>query len=435
MSRRSSVGSGASIPEAASPPARPSGTGAEPGSNWANNLQYQAAQLMRPRNLDELHSAVVSSGRIKPLGSRHSFNTIADTSGALVDLSEMPRIFDIDEAIPAVTVDAAMRYGELALLLQQRGWALQNMASLPHISVVGSVATGTHGSGDRNPPLAAAVREVQLMTGTGTLRTLRRGEPDFGAAVVSLGALGVVTQISLDIVPSFQVRQDVYQGLGWEQVLFNFDQLTSSAYSVSLFTRWGADTFGHAWLKSTENPPEELLGVHALTDDIGLVEGTAERTTPQSGVWGSWDQRLPHFKLEFTPSNGSELQTEYLLPRDNAVPAMQELRRMGEQLDPHLLITEIRTMAADEQWLSGAFQRDTVGFHFTWRQHTLDVLSLLPLLEERLLPLGARPHWGKLFAVPDLTGMYPRLGDFTTVAEQMDPEGKFHNDFLTTVLF
>ncbi|NDK30984.1 galactokinase [Nesterenkonia sp. Hz 6-5] len=398
--------------------------------NWAGNVEYSARRIAAPSSYGELRSLISSSDRVKAIGSRHSFSTIAHTVGDLISLEDLPRVFEIDEQAGTVTVDAGIRYGELAQLLQERGWALQSMASLPHITVVGSVATGTHGSGDDVPALSAAVRSVEMMVADGSTRIWRRGDQNFGGVVVSLGALGVVTRLSLDIVPSFELRQDVYDGLPWQAVLENFDALTGAAYSVSLFTRWVGETFGHAWLKSTQNPPEELCGTRALTHDVGLVEGAVEATTAQSGVWGSWDARLPHFKLHFTPSNGNELQSEYLLPRENAVEALRRMRDLGPHLEPHLLLSEVRTMAPDDQWMSPAYGRQTVGIHFTWRQHPHEVAALLPLIEEQLMPLGARPHWGKLSAAPSLGQLYPRFPEFCRLAAELDPEGRFRNDFL-----
>lgn len=425
---------------------RPDGTAAgmqEPELNWARNLQYSAARLLTPRSVEELQEEVAASARLRAVGSRHSFNTIADTDGDLVSLAGLPRTFELDEQARTVTIDAGTRYGELAEALQARGWALENMASLPHITVVGSVATGTHGSGNRIPPLSAQVNAVELITADGELRRFTREDQEFGGVVVNVGALGVVSRISLDVVPSFELRQDVYDGLSWDGVFGDFEELTSAAYSVSLFTRWSGERFGHAWLKSArggelpaaDQPPETIQGIRPLGHHIGLAEGPAEAATEQTGLWGSWDERLPHFKLNFTPSNGTELQSEYLLPRQNAVEGMRRMRELGEQMAPHLMVSEVRTMAADDQWLSAAHGRDTVGFHFTWRQHVEEVAALLPKLEEQLLPLGARPHWGKLFATDELAGLYPRFDDFRALAGRLDPQGKLRNPFLDSLVF
>lgn len=403
--------------------------------NWAKNLTYSARELQRPRSIEELRSLVAGSDRVKALGSRHSFSSVADTSGTLIELTAMPELFSIDPGAQTVTFDAATRYGDLAMKLQAEGWALPNMASLPHITVAGSVSTGTHGSGDDNTPLAATVRSLQMVLADGSLRTFTRGEPDFDGAVVSLGALGIVTQLTLDVLPSFELRQDVYSGVSWDGVLAEFESLTASAYSVSLFTRWTGEEFGLVWMKSTEEPPAEVLGVTALTEDIGLAEGPAEYATDQGGRWGSWDQRLPHFRLDFTPSNGDELQSEYLLPREHAVEGLRRVRALAAEIEPLLLVSEIRTMAADDQFLSGAYGRETVGFHFTWRQLPGRVDEVLAQIEDQLLPLGARPHWGKRFVTTDISDMYPRLNDFTELAERLDPSGTFRNEFLDGLVF
>jgi xylitol oxidase len=342
----------------------------------------------------------------------------------------------IDADAGTVTVGAGARYGDLAPLLHERGWALHNLASLPHISIAGAVATGTHGSGDANGTLAAAVSGLELVTATGELLRLRRGDPDFDGAVVSLGALGIVTRVTLDIQPTFDVRQDLYDDLEWTALLSHFDEVTGSAYSVSLFTDWLGDTIGTAWLKSRADaaaPPARLLGAaRQVVERHMLPDQPASNVTTQGGVVGPWSDRLAHFKLGFTPSNGDELQSEYLVPRRNAVAAIEAVRALGPRIAPLLLITELRTMAADSLWLSGAYGEGAVGIHFTWKPLGAEVTALLPTIEEALLPLGARPHWGKVFTATrtQLEPQYPRLADFRALRDRLDPERKFGNAYL-----
>jgi hypothetical protein len=277
---------------------------------------------------------------------------------------------------------------------------------------------------------------VELVTVDGGGDRLARGDDGFDGAVVALGALGVVTRLTLDLVPAFGMRQDTYQRLSWAAVLDRFDELTSAAYSVSLFTGWVGDEFGSAWLKSTDPELPDVFGDGRRTvHDVGLAEGDASNATKQGGVWGPWHERLPHFRLGFTPSNGDELQTEYLVPRARAVEAIELVRQLGEQIAPHLLITELRTMSAEDQWLSGASGHDAVGIHFTWKHHREGVAALLPRIEERLLPLGARPHWGKLSHATDLEALYPRLDDFRALADRFDPRGKLRNRYLDEHVF
>ncbi|MBI5160812.1 MAG: FAD-binding protein [Micrococcales bacterium] len=405
------------------------------GSNWAGNIRYAARELHRPTSIPELRRTVALSRGLRPLGSRHSFSAIADTPGDLVDVTALPREFELDEDAMTVTVNAGVRYGELAPTLDRAGFALSNLGSLPHITVGGATATGTHGSGDGNGTLSRQVAGLELVTVDGDLTRISRGDADFEGAVVHLGALGVVTRVTLDVVPRFTVRQDVYRGLSWGDVLEHFDELTSAAYSVSMFTSWAGEDFGDLWLKSTGELPEELYGVRPLAESVGLAGGESANTTRQGGVEGAWFERLPHFRLGFTPSNGEELQTEYLLPRARAQEGIRLIRELADRIAPQLLITELRTMAADDLWLSGAFGTDAVALHFTWKPHAEEVGALLPQLEERLLPLGARPHWGKLSAATDLAALYPRIDDFRALADRWDPRGKLRNRFLDRRLF
>jgi xylitol oxidase len=406
------------------------------GTNWAGNYAYRAGQLLHPETTSELRALVDRGTPLRALGSRHSFSSIADSAGDLVSLDRFDPTVTINEAERTASFSAGIRYGDLATILHARGWALHNLASLPHISVAGAVATGTHGSGDRNGNLATAVSEIEFVDGTGEIVTLRRGDTGFDGVVVSLGALGIVTRLTLDIEPTYNVRQDVYTSLRWDDLLENFDAVTSSAYSVSVFTNWLGDTIGGTWLKSrmdAPEPPLDLFGAQRQATSLHpLPDMPSTNTTPQGGLAGPWSDRLAHFLLEFTPSNGDELQSEYLVPRHNIVAALTSLREIGDQIAPLLLISELRTMAADALWLSGAHGTDAVGVHFTWKMLPAEVAALLPEIERRLLPLDARPHWGKVFtaSAEHLEPLYPKLADFRQLVTQYDPKGLFRNEFL-----
>ncbi len=406
------------------------------GSNWAGYHEYAAAALHRPTSIDELREIVAAAPRIRALGSRHSFNDLAD-SAELVSLDGLEPSILVDDDSETVSFSAGVRYGELAAELQAQGWALRNMASLPHISVAGAVATSTHGSGDRNGTLARAVSGLELVTADGGLRTISPADDEFDGAVVALGALGIVTRITLDIEPSYQVRQDVFTGLPWDRLLENYDAITARAYSVSVFTDWVDDGRTSVWLKSRldeRTPPKELYGAKPLPDSVGLAEGPSSNATQQGGIPGPWNERLPHFKMGFTPSNGDELQTEYLVPRRYALDALRAVRALGPRIAPHLHITELRTMAADSLWLSGAYDTDATAIHFTWKKEPDAVLPLLPVIEAALEPFDARPHWGKLFHGVRRE-LYPKLPDFVALAHDLDPEGKFRNAFLDRNVF
>jgi alditol oxidase len=406
-----------------------------PGANWAGIYDYQAAGVLHPVDAGEVVAIVARGTKVRALGTRHSFSDLADSEGELVSIDRFQPDVVIDEGAQTASLSGGIRYGDLATVLQDRGWALHNLASLPHISVAGAVATATHGSGDRNGNLATAVAGIEFVDGTGALQRLGRADADFDGAVVSIGALGIVTRVTLDIQPTFDVRQDLYNDLPWDAALENLEAITSSAYSVSLFTNWLGDNLSIAWLKTRTDapvPPPDLFGATLQSiDEHMLPDQPARNTTQQGGVPGPWNDRLAHFKLGFTPSNGDEVQSEFLVPRRNAVEALKSLREIGDRIAPLLLVTELRTMSADNLWLSGAYQTDAMGIHFTWKKMLPEVLALLPEIESRLLPLGARPHWGKVFTsdVDRIAPLYPRFDDFLALAKKYDPSGIFRNDF------
>ncbi|MET9497194.1 FAD-binding protein [Streptomyces sp. NPDC006552] len=407
--------------------------------NWARNITFSAAELHRPRSLDALRGLVARSAHIRVLGSGHSFNRIADVdagrSGVLVSLAALPGGIEIDGAARTVRVGGGVRYAELAAELHAHGFALPNMASLPHISVAGSVATGTHGSGVRNPSLAEAVRAVELLTGDGETVTLARGDAGFEGAVVSLGALGVVLSLTLDVEPAFEVAQHVFGELPFQGL--DFASVAAAAYSVSLFTAWRGPHFDQVWLKRRLPEPLGFPWAEPATAAQHPVPGMpAVHCTEQFGVPGPWHERLPHFRAAFTPSSGEELQSEYLLPREHAMAALHALDAVRERIAPVLQVCEVRTVAADTQWLSPAYGRSTVAFHFTWVADTPRVLPVVSLVEDRLREFAARPHWGKVFtAAPrQVIEGYPHAARFAALVRRLDPRGTFSNAFVRALL-
>ncbi|MFD9435803.1 FAD-binding protein [Streptomyces sp. NPDC060002] len=407
-------------------------------TNWAGNITFAAGELHRPRSLDALRSLVAGSGRVRVLGSGHSFNEIAEPGGdgVLLSLSALNGEVDVDTAARTVRVAGGVRYAELARRVHERGLALPNMASLPHISVAGSVATGTHGSGVGNGSLASAVREVEIVTADGSTVVIGRGDRRFGGAVTSLGALGVVTALVLDLQPGYEVEQHLFTELPLNGL--DFETVAAAAYSVSLFTDWGAPGFRQVWLKRrTDEPLADFPWATPAVEALHPVPGMpAVNCTEQFGVAGPWHERLPHFRAEFTPSSGNELQSEYLLARPHATEALYAIDGIRQTVAPVLQVCEVRTVAADEQWLSPAHGRDTVALHFTWIEDTAAVLPVVRAVEAALEPFEPRPHWGKVFEVPAdvVRGRYPRIDDFTALARVLDPAGKFTNAFVRDVL-
>jgi alditol oxidase len=410
-------------------------------TNWAGNVTFGAQRFHEPSSLPQLQQLVARSQRVRALGSGHSFNRLADTPGALVSVAGLPRLIEIDAADASVTVGAGLKFAEVAAQLHRAGRALRNLASLPHISVAGACATATHGSGDGNGNLATSVSAAAMVTADGDVVTVSRDRDpaEFPGIVVGLGALGIVTRLTFDTVPDFDIRQYVYEDLPFEQVTRHFDEIMASAYSVSLFTDWRAPRIRQAWLKRRPDaadgwtPRPRWMGGRLADGPRHPVPGMPPgHTTEQLGVPGPWHERLPHFRPDFTPSNGDELQSEYLLPRAAAIDALDALRSIAGVLAPVLQINEIRTVAPDQLWLSPSYRRDTVAFHFTWINDWPAVEPVLARVEEGLAPLHARPHWGKLFGTSPQTvrELYPRLDDFRRLTGRYDPAGKFRNDLL-----
>ncbi|OIJ96130.1 FAD-binding protein [Streptomyces sp. MUSC 14] len=414
------------------------GKSARTVTNWARTISYTPRQLHRPRTVDALAALVGRSARVRVLGSGHSFNRIADPGpdGVLLSTSGLPREIDVDTAARTVRVPGWARYAELARTVHAHGLALPNMASLPHISVAGSVATGTHGSGVGNAPLAAAVRELEVIVASGDTRTMGRDNGRFDGAVTSLGALGVVTALTLDLEPAYEVEQRVYTELPLEGL--DFDAVAASGYSVSLFTDWREPGFRQVWVKRrTDRPAVDFPWAAPARVPLHPVPGMPARNcTEQLGVPGPWHERLPHFRAEFTPSSGEEIQSEYLLPRSAAMDALYAIDDIRSTVSGVLQTCEVRTVAADTQWLSPAHGRDSVALHFTWVRDEAAVLPVVRRLEEALEPFGPRPHWGKVYEMPStvVRRLYARLPDFRALARSLDPAGTFTNAFVRELL-
>ncbi len=413
--------------------------------NWAGNLEYGTEKLTTADALEAVQAFIKSHSKMKALGTRHCFNNIADSKDAFLSLKPMDKVVSIDPDKRTVTVEGGMTYGQLCPILDAKGWALHNLASLPHISIAGACSTATHGSGEKNGNLSTAVSAIEFVDAAGNVVKLSREKDGdaFRGAVVGLGAMGVITKVTLDIQPRFMMQQYVYQNLPLKELKEHFDEIESSAYSVSLFTDWTSESLNEVWLKVRMDggkgwdAPAEFFGGKKATKNLHpIADLSAENCTEQMGVAGPWYERLPHFKMGFTPSAGKELQSEYFVPREHAVEAILAMQRMHEQISPHLLISEIRAIAADDLWMSTCNGRNSVTLHFTWKQDWPAVSKLLPVIERELAPFHPRPHWGKLFTMPSeqLHASYKNLREFLALSKKYDPNGKFQNEFLRTHL-
>ena len=411
-----------------------------PRTNWSGNFHYSTNKVLQPATVAETQAAVRSVHKVRALGTRHAFNGIADSQSAQISTLKLNDV-SIDPKTSTVTVGAGIRYGDLATLLDAKGFALHNMASLPHISVGGACATATHGSGMSNGNLATAVRAVEFVAADGTVHTLSREKDGdrFAGAVVALGALGVVTHLTLQIQPRYDMTQVVYQNLPFSELEHNFAAIMGAGYSVSLFTDWQQGVASEVWIKRRADqggraaPPAHFYNATVAIKKLHpIVDHPAEACTDQLNSVGPWYERLPHFELKFTPSSGQELQTEFFVPFDRAYEAVRAVETLRDQITPHLYITELRAIAADDLWMSMAYQRPSLAIHFTWKLEPAAVMKLVPQIEAVLAPFQARPHWAKVFTLggAQIAKVYPRIDDFHALAKEFDPKGKFRNAFL-----
>jgi alditol oxidase len=418
----------------------------EQRTNWAGNFIYGANKFNVPENILDLQDAIKNGNKVKALGTRHSFNTIADTNAVHISTSNLNKIISLNKEKNTVTVEAGIRYGELCTYLDENGFALHNLASLPHISVAGACATSTHGSGILNGSLATAVLSIEFVNAAGEIVLLskEKDNEEFPGAVAGLGAIGVVTKLTLDLRPSFAMKQLVYLDMPMYELEKNFDSIMSAGYSVSLFTDWKNKSINQVWIKSkvtTDKTGEVASGFRnakAATENMHpLIDLSAENCTDQLGISGKWYERMPHFKMGFTPSGGKELQSEYFISFENAYEGLMAIEKLNDKISPHLFISEIRAIAADDHWMSPFYKKTCVAFHFTWKQEWDAVKKLLPLVEKALAPYNPRPHWGKLFTLQPsvLQSRIERLDDFKALMAKYDPKGKFRNDFINTNLF
>lgn len=417
---------------------------AEPRTNWAGNLTYSTDNLHTPKTVVELQEIIKKCKKVRGLGTKHCFNKIADSTENQISTAEFNKIISLDKTKNTVTVEAGIKYGELCKYLDDNGYALHNLASLPHISVAGACATSTHGSGIKNGSLATAVAALELVNGKGEVVNLSREKDgdEFLAAVVSLGALGIITKMTLDLQPTFKMKQVVYQNLPMAELEKNFEAIMSGGYSVSLFTDWSNKNVSEVWIKSKAEDMKDIapeyFGAKLATKNLHPIEALDPiNCTEQMGAEGPWYERMPHFKMGFTPSSGKELQSEFFVAFENAYAGLMAIEKLHKKVSPHLLITEVRTIAADDLWMSPFYKKTCVAFHFTWKQEVEAVMQLLPEIEAALAPFSPRPHWGKIFTLKPsvLQARIEKLAEFKKIMQKYDPDGKFRNEFIDTNLF
>jgi len=418
--------------------------GEAPGTNWAGNVKYEG-ELFHPSSLGEIQNLIRGASGVKVVGGRHSFSAVANTrpEGTLLSLDSFKTISNVDRARLTVDVGAGVKYSDLCPVIARQGFTVENTASVLPINVVGASATGTHGSGTQS--LAAQITGLQFVNGKGELvRLSQKDGNDFSLTVVGLGGFGVVTGVTMKVVPNFEMRQRVWEEMPFDQFLKHFDKIMKAGYSVSAFTTWRGDTVSEVWVKrrATDGdsaPGSEWYGAKpAPRDRHPIVTMDPTPCTPQMGVVRQAWEILPHFRPDKPPSSrGHERHSEYSVPEKDAVAAMRALHAVGDKIGRALQISEIRTVKEDNLALSVAYRRPSVLLHFTWTENDADVTKAIPVVEEALRPFQPRPHWGKMSHLrgAELRENFPKLDDFRKFCEKHDPAGRFRNSFLDKSVF
>ena len=412
--------------------------------NWSRNISFNAAKVHEPTTIDELQRIVSGSSKVRAIGATHSFNAIADTSGDLISMTKLDGVIAIDRDRGTVTVEAGITYGALGERLHAEGLALTNMGSLPHFSVVGACATGTHGSGDGNGGLATQLVALDFVTGNGELMTVSKSDPDFGAIAIGLGAFGIVARATLAVEETYQMAQELHLELPLATAIDHLDAIFASAYSVSYFTDYQTSNVNQLWRKYRLDPADELLpqtpetyfGAKRSRAKLGPKgpDGT-DNITEQFLEPGPWFERLPHVKRQHPMQPGSQLQTEYFVAREHGPSAFAALADLGPLMAPVMVMGEVRTVAGDDLWLS-PYPFDSLALHLSWTTDWPAVRTILPEIEAALAPFEPRPHWGKLYEIEpaEVRGLYPRFDEWAQAVNRYDPTGIFRNDYVEQLL-
>ena len=427
-------------------------------NNWAANVTFQYAALERPASVEEVQAIVrraASDGtRCRVVGSRHSFNTVADVGadGTWISLERMRALVSIDDEGRAL-VQGGATYGEICPQLHARGWALHNMASLPHVTIAGAVATATHGSGRANGNLATSVVEVHIVAASGETVVLGRGHRDWDGAVASLGCLGVVVALVLQCEPAYALAQRVWDRFPLSVVAASQRALADTmglAHSVSIFTRWegGTNADSMLWVKqrvAADCGGDSAPRLPAAVARAGCVAATVKRhpiialdaapCTEQFGAPGPWHERLPHFNHDDAPSVGDELQSEFFVAFSDGAAAIRAVSALRATLAPVLAVTELRSVAADTQWLSPARGRASLALHFTWRGGMFHrVWAACRAVERALAPFQYRPHLGKVFTATSANVGREAAARFAALQRSLGGD-VFRNAFSEAYLF
>jgi FAD/FMN-containing dehydrogenase len=395
-------------------------------TNWVGNQSFSPASTASPHDEEEVTARVREAAergqQVRVAGAGHSFTPVVQTDGLLLDLSALRGVVATDPTRKRATALAATRIHDFYEPLWAAGLALRNQGDIDTQQIAGAVATGTHGSGTRYTSLSGVVRGVRLVTASGEVREIGEDEPDLlHAAQVSVGMLGVVTQLELEVTDAYRLREHVSLR-AWDDVMEHWDQLVAEHRHFGMF-----------WLPTEESGALYNLDGHGerLEDQcyVKVYDEVGPDVPDDDTVGRRVDRCYRIFPMVYDP-NFHEL--EYFVALDRAPEALRAMRElMMRSLPDSVYPLEVRTVGPDEAFLSPQHGTPTVVISVSGTPGT-DYWAYLRSVDALLAGYDARVHWGKLhFMTPErLHALYPRADDFIALRRELDPSGMFLNDHL-----
>ncbi|KAI1700234.1 d-arabinono-1,4-lactone oxidase domain-containing protein [Ditylenchus destructor] len=360
--------------------------------NWGNNFRFSTQNIQYPTSVEEVQQIVRNANKLRVVGTRHSFSKIADSPNTMLSTLALKNIIGFDPTVPSITVQAGITYTDLNPFLPNYG----------------------------------------------------PNDPELKAIAVGLGAFGVITQVELEVEPTFNLTNYVFVNMPEQDIYDHFDEIENLGYSVQLFTDFSTPGVWDqvwVWVRSDENSNvgnmQNLYGATRTHEQVTAIEALPPTYLMEQGKEQPWYYGLVDYHLGLSGFDGAEIQSEYFMPYENAIPAIQAVSNFSDLIAPRVYTMLIRTIKGDDLWMSESFNETTVAIHFTWKPNMTAVMEVLPQIEQALLPYGARPHWGKVFAQGPETYLhrYPKLNQWKQLAETLDPTHKFRNKFLEDTVF
>uniref|UniRef100_A0A915D0Y3 FAD-binding PCMH-type domain-containing protein n=1 Tax=Ditylenchus dipsaci TaxID=166011 RepID=A0A915D0Y3_9BILA len=418
--------------------------------NWGGNFNFSTQDIKYPTTTAGVQQLVKEcKGKIRPVGTRHSFSEIANTNDTLICLVHMNLILSVDPSVPSVTVQAGITYTDLIPFLQSIGLAIPMMASLGEISIAGAINTAVHGSGAGIGNLATQVLGLQMVLADGSVVQYSKGQNDteLAAATVGLGALGIVTQVTLQAQPTYNLAINVFENMDMSVLDTQLYNITHSGYAINMWSTFGTPgVLDQVWITTKVDSNgvnaygnvSQLYGAPAATAQSSPIAALPPTyVVPQMGIVGPYYERLTDYDLGLSGQEGQQTQSEYYVDFDDFVPALKALQTLSAEINAVVYVALFRITEKDELWMSPQYKKTTMAIHFSWQPKLDQVMALLPKIEAALAPFNPIPHWGKLYTLKpeQYLPLLPKYPEWREQVELHDPTHKFRNKWLEENIF